>query len=238
MNLFEKLLDIQCSIDRFIKDNTIGEGKAAYKAVGSEQVLNEIRPLMNSHKLLLEPSVEAARVQSDKTSSGTTRYFTEIDMVMTWIDVESGQERQVKWYGQGVDLAGEKGVGKANTYAEKYFLMKYFHVPTPKDDPDGDSRTKSGELKQRGTQAAAETAGYQRKAMKQMLAELYEGDAEKIKGVIVSITKNESRQYPGVDSVEAISDVSLPINYDKVKKSYVKRTGKEFKLTEDAEDAG
>ena len=35
MNLFEKLLDIQCSIDRFIKDNTIGEGKAAYKAVGA-----------------------------------------------------------------------------------------------------------------------------------------------------------------------------------------------------------
>ena len=31
---------------------------------------------------------------------------------------------------------GEKGVGKALTYAEKYFMLKFFNIPTDKDDPD------------------------------------------------------------------------------------------------------
>ncbi|MNP04955.1 ERF superfamily protein [compost metagenome] len=40
------------------------------------------------------------------------------------------------WYSQGVDIAGEKGVGKALTYGEKYFILKFFNIPTDKDDPD------------------------------------------------------------------------------------------------------
>jgi hypothetical protein len=55
---------------------------------------------------------------------------------MTWVDTESGEELSIPWYGQGVDLAGEKGVGKALTYAEKYFILKQFNIPTDKDDPD------------------------------------------------------------------------------------------------------
>jgi hypothetical protein len=40
------------------------------------------------------------------------------------------------FYAQGVDIAGEKGVGKALTYGEKYFLLKTFNIATDKDDPD------------------------------------------------------------------------------------------------------
>jgi len=42
----------------------------------------------------------------------------------------------VNWYAQGIDLAGEKGPGKALTYAEKYFLLKFFNIATSADDPD------------------------------------------------------------------------------------------------------
>lgn len=228
MNLYEKLLVIQQAVDRFVKDNQVGEGKQAYKAVSSEQVLDTVRPLMNEHKLLLIPEVHGANVIVGATSSGTARYLTEMHMSMVWHDVESGEERAVPWYGQGVDLAGEKGVGKANTYAEKYFLMKFFHVPTPKDDPDGDSKTKSGEKSQRGTQAEKETVLMQRAGIQQMLNELCGGDAEKIKTSVVAFTKNDSRQYPGVDSVEKISDLQVKVVYGKVKKKYEERTGHPF----------
>lgn len=40
-----------------------------------------------------------------------------------------------KWYAQGVDIAGEKGVGKALTYAENIFI-EIFNIATDKDDPD------------------------------------------------------------------------------------------------------
>ena len=42
----------------------------------------------------------------------------------------------MSFYGQGVDISGEKGVGKALTYAEKYFLLKFFNIPTDEADPD------------------------------------------------------------------------------------------------------
>ena len=32
-----------------------------------------------------------------------------------------------------VDIAGEKGVGKALTYGKKYFLLKFFNIATDKD---------------------------------------------------------------------------------------------------------
>ena len=228
MNLYEKLLVIQQAVDRFVKDNTVGEGKSAYKAVGSEQVLDTVRPLMNEHKLLLIPEVTGANVIVGATSSGTARYLTELTMRMIWHDVESGEELSVPWYGQGVDLAGEKGVGKANTYAEKYFLMKFFHVPTPKDDPDTDQRTKNGEKSQKGTQAEAETLIRQREGIRQMLDELCGGDAEKIHVSLIAFTKNDSRQYPGVDTVDGISDLQVKVVYSKVKKKYEERTGHAF----------
>lgn len=235
MNLLEKLLAIQKSIDEFTKDNVIGEGKQAYKAVGSEQVLDIVRPLMNQHNLLLEPQVIGARVREGQTSSGTTRYFTELDMSMTWIDVDSGESREVKWYGQGVDLAGEKGVGKANTYAEKYFFMKYFHVPTPKDDPDNGGKTKSGEPKVKGTQAQVELTVMYKKAIPQMFTDLYGDDAEKHKAAYIAMTKNDKKEYAGVDTIEQISDAAMPVLYAKVKKAYEQRMGKPFELKKDEE---
>lgn len=236
MKLYEKLLHIQTEIDSFTKDTTIGEGKQKYKAVGSEQVLNIVRPLMNELKLLLIPSVTAGRVTAGKTSGGTDRYLTEIDMIMTWHDVESGEELAVPWYAQGVDLAGEKGVGKANTYGEKYFFMKFFHVPTPADDPDNAARTKSGELKQVGTQAAAETALYYRRALEQMLFRLCDGDPAKIKQACIAYTANPGRGYNGAESVSQISEKALPVLYGKVKKKYEDTIGEEFVLAPEKED--
>jgi hypothetical protein len=56
---------------------------------------------------------------------------------MTWVNAEQPEETiECSWYGQGVDIAGEKGVGKALTYSEKYFMLKFFNIPTDKDDPD------------------------------------------------------------------------------------------------------
>jgi hypothetical protein len=47
-----------------------------------------------------------------------------------------------RWYGQGID-SGERGVGKAMTYAEKYFLLKFFNIPTDEDDPDKSGKAES-----------------------------------------------------------------------------------------------
>jgi hypothetical protein len=94
---------------------------------------------------LLIPSVTEKAVTVDTyekaDAKGNTKrtvdYFTELEMMFTWVNAEKPEEKiECKWYGQGVDTAGEKGVGKALTYAEKYFMLKFFNIPTDKDDPD------------------------------------------------------------------------------------------------------
>lgn len=145
MNLYQKLVEVKKSVS-YLKKEADGH---QYKYVSSSQVLGELRSKMNELNLLLVPSVRDTKVSEDMVvgtdkfgaEKHTTTYFTEIHMDMTWIDADNPDDRLTSpWYAQGVDIAGEKGVGKAYTYAEKYFLLKFFNIPTDKDDPDSFQR--------------------------------------------------------------------------------------------------
>ena len=233
MGLHQKLLEMQKRVDKVVKDGKNQSDK--YDFASDENVLDTFRPLMDELGLLLIPAIIRAELHEGTTRSGTSRFMTELFFNMVWHDVESGQELVVPWYAQGVDLAGEKGVGKAATYAEKYFLLKFFHVATKKDDPDADKRGTSGEKKQRGTQAGAETALYHRKAITQMLSEIYNGDSEKIKAGLVAMTRSEKRGFAGVDDVARLSAAALPVTYAKIKKAYEERMGRAFEFKEDSD---
>lgn len=234
MKLTEKLLEIQKTVSSLVKD---AENKSdKYDYVSGTAVLNVIRPKMDELGLILIPRVDSATMHEGVTRSGTTRFLTEVFYTFTWMDVESGENMPVPWYAQGVDLAGEKGVGKAATYAEKTFLLKFFHVPTEKDDPDNDGRTKSGEKPTRGTAASKETADYQRKAILQMVTEVY--GADKVKQGLIAVTKNDARGYAGTDDVNKIAAAALPVVYASLKKAYEKRKGHPFELSkEETENA-
>lgn len=235
LTLPQKLLAIQTAVDKIVKDGKNLSDK--YDFASDENVLDRFRPLMDEHRLLLIPEMVTARVSEGATRSGTTRYFTEVTFNMIWLDADTGEKLSVPWYAQGVDLAGEKGVGKAATYAEKYFLLKFFHVATRKDDPDADRRTASGELRQRGTAAAKETEQYMRAAVTAMLAELYSGDETKIRAAMLTMTKAPSRGYDGVEELSAVSAAALGVVYGKVKKTYEQRTGHAYVPAEAAEGA-
>lgn len=144
MNIYEKLIEVRKVVTYLQKEN---EGQQ-YNYVSSSQVLSKVRTKMDELGLLIIPAIVGHRLNEstieyiEKGKYGdkpkkTTTYFTELDMVMKWVNAENSEEFiDVPWYGQGVDIAGEKGVGKALTYAEKYFLLKSFNIATDKDDPD------------------------------------------------------------------------------------------------------
>jgi hypothetical protein len=229
--IYKKLFEIQKEVTALSKDKNTKE----YSYVSSEKVLDTIRPLMNSHGLMLTMQTTGRSVRADETKSGTTRYFTEIDITFTWVDVDTGEALTHTFTAQGVDLAGEKGIGKALTYGEKYYLLKLFHVSTPKDDPDGDGTSPTGEKRQRGTQAAKETQDFHRKAIAQMVKFFSGGDQTKEATIVTFYTKNDKQGYAGVQSVDEIGIAALPVVYAMMGKEYKKRTGSEFKLEETAE---
>lgn len=219
---------MQKKVEGIMKDGQNQSDK--YDFASDESVLDKFRPMMDEYSILLIPRVVGHELREGSTKSGTARYLTEVDYEMVWHDVESGEELIVPSYAQGVDLAGEKGVGKAATYNEKYFLLKFFHVPTKKDDPDNEGRTGTGEKKQRGTQAAKENAIMYRSAIPAMMNELYRNDVEKIKAAYVASTASKSRGYAGVDNIDGITDAALPVVYGKISDAYEKRVGHKFEF--------
>jgi hypothetical protein len=140
LNIYQKLVEVRKSVDYLKKES---ESKQ-YKYTGSAQVLASVRDKINEMGLLLIPRIieknllsETVEYEEGNKPKKTTTYFTELIMTYTWINAEKPDETiECPWYSQGVDIAGEKGVGKALTYAEKYFTLKFFNIPTDKDDPD------------------------------------------------------------------------------------------------------
>lgn len=132
MNIYQKLIEVRKSVPYLQKS----EKGFQFNYVSSSQVLGNLKAKMDELGLLLIPSVISKEISEHLTAKGAKEYFTELVMEFIWINADEPSE-QIKcpWYGQGLDN-GEKGVGKALTYSEKYFMLKFFNIPTDKDDPD------------------------------------------------------------------------------------------------------
>ena len=145
LNLYQKLHKIQCQVIGLGKDKK-GNG---YDYVSGIKVIDAIKPLMNELGLLLKPEVltienqridylvsikqdEETKVWLGKPKSET---LSKVMMKFTWIDVETG-EKDENLFGANGQNDWDKGVGSAMTYAERYFLLKFFHIATDEDDID------------------------------------------------------------------------------------------------------
>ena len=142
-NIYQKLLIIQQKI------NGLGKDKATYnyKYVTGDKVLGEIKPLMNELGLLLKQevlSIENTRQDYQLTDkAGNVRNKSEIlskvMMKFTWVDSDTG-EKDENLFGANGQNDWDKGCGSAYTYAERYFLLKYFNIATDEDDIDKSER--------------------------------------------------------------------------------------------------
>lgn len=131
-NLYQKLGEVRK------KTSYLQKAKKGfnYNYVSSSQVLESLNDSINEEGLILVPEIEKQVIDAIIDSKGKTQYRTTLDMTFTWVNIDNPSETlKIKWNGQGFDDF-EKGIGKALTYAEKYFLLKFFNIATDKDDPD------------------------------------------------------------------------------------------------------
>ena len=158
MSLYKKLHEIQSQVLGLGKD----KASNSYKYVTGSKVLEHIKPLMNKYGLILKQEVlsidnerqdylVAVNTPNQKTKS---EILTKVMMRFTWIDTESG-EKDENLFGANGQNDWEKGLGSALTYAERYFLLKYFHIATDEDDIDNPER-KEEELKLQREQEEAQ----------------------------------------------------------------------------------
>lgn len=139
MNIFQKLLEIQKQV------NGLGKDKSSfnYKYVTGSKVLEHIKPIMNQYGLILKQevlSIDNDRIDyTNAKGASKTEVLSKVMMKFTWIDSDTG-EKDENYFGANGFNEMEKGLGSALTYAERYFLLKYFHISTDEDDIDNPDR--------------------------------------------------------------------------------------------------
>ena len=134
MAIYKKLLEVQKRIAGLKKDG-VGD---KYQYITADKLLGYIRPIMDNVGLLLVSEVKDAQYtrQDYNTRNGQkSEMFCAIKMLFTWIDVDTGETLPVEWAASGMN-SWDKGSGSAASYAERYMLLKFFHIPTSEDDVD------------------------------------------------------------------------------------------------------
>lgn len=168
LNLYQKLAKIREYVEVMKRD------KAAfgYSYVTDTELLAKITAGMKEYNVSLIPSIVPGTTQVipyryDKTKtkkdgtviSDTTVYVSEIlvssDAVFTWVNDENPDEKiEVPWVAVGQQADASMAFGAGLTYSYRYFLLKYFGVATPNDDPD------NWRSKQKQAEAEAEQRAY------------------------------------------------------------------------------
>ena len=138
MSIYKKLLEMQKRVVGLGKDTK----SFGYQYVSGGKVLENLKPIMNEVGLLLKQEiidVQRERVDYRAKSGEKSEMLYSVKFKFTWVDTETGETDENMFYSSGMN-DWEKGLGSALTYAERYFLLKYFHINTDEDDIDNPNR--------------------------------------------------------------------------------------------------
>lgn len=147
MNIYQKIARVREGME-VVRKNKAGYG---YKYVSEDELLARITVAMKKYGLLLIPGiiedscvVEPYRAEKRKKEKDGTVYIENVsesivhaDMTWTWVNINNPEERLViPWMFVGQQSDASQAFGAGLTYASRYFLLKFFNVATPDDDPD------------------------------------------------------------------------------------------------------
>ncbi|PTJ69575.1 ERF family protein [Mammaliicoccus sciuri] len=135
-NLYQRILDVKANIEGFTKD---AEGYK-YNYVEGSQILHKIRKKMEDNSLLLFPTVKQAsysEIEVVVKGKKKPNILVQMDMTYTFLNADNPEEQLViPFFAIGHQDDASKAYGTALTYAERYFLLKFFNIPTDEDDAD------------------------------------------------------------------------------------------------------
>ena len=141
-NIYQKLQAVQEQVGELEKDKL--NKFQNYKYVTEYDIFRAIRPLLDNHNLVLTFSDEINLATESTTLPLLQAEKLEKEWAVKYLKKmmltnAENPERQLTYYfwacGQNTDLA--KAKGSAETYAIKYFLQKFFLIPTSENlDPD------------------------------------------------------------------------------------------------------
>lgn len=209
MNIYQKIIEVRKLVDFLVKD----EQGYQYKYVSGSSVLNTIRPKMDELGLLLTTDVVKSTHQRftwegvDNKDKPKTffQFVVNLDLQMRWVNAENPEEElKSLWVSSGEDEDPAKAEGKAHTYGERYYLLKFFKIATDNEDPDATQKPKNIPQKDISkTQTAT------------MLSTVYKTADEIFKSRDEFLTWRVNNDLP--EKLEGLSDLSLAGIWNKLK---------------------
>lgn len=146
MNLYEKIQAVANKVKNIEKDMQVGSGSYSYKAVSDKAVTLAIKKAESEFRLVSIPikqelvNSEVLRIVNNQGNE-SIKFIDNIKMTLKIIDLDDiTQFVEVESYGKGVDT-GDKGFGKASTYARKYALLNSYKIATGEDLDEDKSET-------------------------------------------------------------------------------------------------
>ena len=140
MNIFEKIQAVSNEVRNVEKNLVVGTGNSAYKAVGDLDVVMKVKEAETKFRIVTIPvrqelvKSEIVRVVGSNGYEKLT-YADIVKMTVKIVNLDNTTETlEVESFGRGID-AGDKGFGKASTYARKYALLNAYKIATG-EDPD------------------------------------------------------------------------------------------------------
>lgn len=139
MSVYKKLLEVTNAITPLAKDAKMTSGPA-YKYRSIEAVTDLIRPILRDVGLLFFMQVDDVRIEREGDLAWYVCKYT-----MRFVDPEDETQIELPWaasmYYESPNSKGgitpdDKALGKAHTYALKYFFIDTFLIAGSEDDPD------------------------------------------------------------------------------------------------------
>lgn len=125
--LGQKILDIMAELTYLRKGSKKVNNQ--YTFISHDQVSAAVHPMLVKHGVVIAPTVSKWTQEGNRTSVDLEIHVFNVD--------DMSDSFKLSFFGYGID-SGDKGPGKAISYAYKYAMLKLFCLETG-DDPDNDA---------------------------------------------------------------------------------------------------
>jgi len=132
--IFKRLASVMREIKAIGKDQKNQQQGWSFRSI--DQIYSTIHPLFAKHGIVTIPKVISMETGERKTRSGGVQFWVclTIDYVFT---AEDGSSVECRVMGEAADM-GDKAIGKAMSYAQKYAILQTFCIPVEEDPKDRD----------------------------------------------------------------------------------------------------
>lgn len=144
-NIYQRLNAASLDMQTIIKTGLIVTEKRTYSVATAEDISAPVRKAIFQNGLAFLCNMSGCDVKPEdsvnKYGNKVVHHLITLDMIYTFINIDKPDERiDIKWHFVHSDADGEahKAIGKALTYAQKYFFNQFFILARDDNDPDLD----------------------------------------------------------------------------------------------------